>query len=88
MVEESVDERIREMKKRVKGDYLTQGVAFNKNCDRQMSLLVMALSESKSFSGLVKEMLALRYLGKSSSDKKLEFNESRIELDFDITDWI
>lgn len=53
-----IDERIEEMKNRTKGVYLTQGVSFNKNSERQMELLRFALENSDSFSGLVKELLA------------------------------
>jgi hypothetical protein len=56
-----VDVVIEDLISRTKGKYITQGVAFNKDCPRQMALLRQALSESASFSGLVKEMLALRY---------------------------
>jgi len=59
--EEEVLEMIEEMKKRTKGRYITQGVSFNKTCPRQMNLLKKALMTSVSFSGLVKEMLALRF---------------------------
>lgn len=59
--EEEVDALIADMVARSKGRYITQGVTFNKSCPRQMSLLKMALMSSASFSGLGKEMLALRF---------------------------
>lgn len=59
--EEEVLQMIEDMKKRSKGKYITQGVSFNKTCPRQMHLLKMALMQSASFSGLAKEMLALRF---------------------------
>jgi hypothetical protein len=59
--EEEVLKMIDEMKGRSKGKYITQGVSFNKTCPRQMNLLKLALMESASFSGLAKEMLALRF---------------------------
>lgn len=59
--EHEVDAMIEDMKNRSKGKYITQGVSFNKTCPRQMALLKRALMESASFSGLAKEMLALRY---------------------------
>lgn len=59
--EEEVDKMISEMKKRTKGRYLTQGVSFNKTCPRQMDLLKNALMSSVSFSGLIKEILALKF---------------------------
>lgn len=58
----NVDEQIEKLLS-TKGDYITQAVAFNKKCPRQMELLRFALSDSASFSGLVKEMLALRKEG-------------------------
>lgn len=59
--EEEVLQMIEDMKGRSKGKYITQGVSFNKTCPRQMELLKKALMESASFSGLAKEMLALRF---------------------------
>lgn len=63
--EEEVDEIIKNMVERTKGRYLTQGVSFNKTCPRQMQLLKYALMSSASFSGLSKEMLAMRFGGAS-----------------------
>jgi hypothetical protein len=68
--EEEVDKLIEEMKKRTKGKYLTQGVSFNKTCPRQMGMLKKALMASVSFSGLAKEMLAMRF--GDSSHKSVE----------------
>lgn len=59
--EEEVDAMIEEMIKRSKGRYITQGVSFNKSCPRQMGLLKKALMSSASFSGLGKEMLAVKF---------------------------
>lgn len=56
-----LNERLERLKNSTKGDYITQGVSFNKKCERQMNLLLLAFNDSTSFSGLVKEMLALRY---------------------------
>ena len=63
--EEEVEQLIEEMAKRTKGNYITQGVAFNKTCPRQMDMLKKALMSSVSFSGLAKELLALRFSGNS-----------------------
>lgn len=59
--EEEVDILIEAMLKKGKGKYVTQGVAFNKSCPRQMGLLKKALMASQSFSGLGKELLAIRF---------------------------
>uniref|UniRef100_A0AB39C720 Uncharacterized protein n=1 Tax=Bacillus phage KoopaTroopa TaxID=3234046 RepID=A0AB39C720_9CAUD len=59
--EEEVDMMIDDMTKRTKGNYITQGVSFNKTCPRQMALLKKALMLSVSFSGLAKETLAMRF---------------------------
>lgn len=59
--ENDIDNIISEMKSRTKGKYITQGVAFNKNCPRQMEMLKNALLSSSSFSGLIKELLALKF---------------------------
>ena len=57
--EVEVDEMIEKMAKRTKGKYITQGVSFNKDCPRQMRMLKSALMSSASFSGLIKELLAV-----------------------------
>lgn len=59
--EKEVDTMIEEMSTRTKGKYITQGVSFNKTCPRQMGLLKKALMSSVSFSGLGKELLALKF---------------------------
>jgi hypothetical protein len=59
--EKEVDEMIEAMASRTKGKYITQGVSFNKTCPRQMGLLKKALMSSVSFSGLAKELLAMRF---------------------------
>lgn len=59
--EQEVDAMIEDMTARTKGKYITQGVSFNKTCPRQMALLKKALMLSVSFSGLAKEVLALRF---------------------------
>lgn len=63
--EEEVDEMIEDMVNRTNGRYITQGVAFNKSCPRQMGLLKKALMSSVSFSSLGKEMLAIRFSERS-----------------------
>lgn len=79
-----VDDKINKLINKTKGNYITQGVSFNINCPRQMNLLRLALTDSNSFSGLVKEMLALRYSGeerqlKSKPIKISERNETKID---------
>lgn len=59
--EEEVDKMIKDMISRAKGRYITQGVSFNKTCPRQLRLLKKSLMSSVSFSGLIKEMLALKF---------------------------
>jgi hypothetical protein len=59
--EEEVNQMVDEMIARTKGKYITQGVSFNKECPRQIGMLKKALMSSVSFSGLAKEMLALRF---------------------------
>lgn len=59
--EEEADQMIEKMIKRSKGKYITQGVSFNKDSPRQMELLKKALMSSSSFSGLVKELLAVKF---------------------------
>lgn len=61
--EEEVNRMIEDMVNRTKGKYITQGVTFNKSCPRQMGLLKKALMSSASFSGLGKELLAIKFEG-------------------------
>lgn len=72
--EEEIDVMIENMIKRTKGRYLTQGVSFNKTCPRQMKLLKKALMSSVSFSGLAKEMLALRFDNDDDRDVKFRID--------------
>lgn len=58
-----VEQQLSKLLVKNKGTYLTKGVAFNRDCPRQMELLRYALSQSISFSGLIKELLALRMSG-------------------------
>lgn len=74
----SVEERIEEMKSRTKGKYITQGVSFNKNCPRQMSLLKLALENSVSFSGLIKELLASKIDGVDNFKEPLKIAEKPV----------
>lgn len=69
--EEEVEAIIRDMVARSKGKYITQGVTFNKSCPRQMDLLKKALMASASFSGLGKEMLALRFGDSNETQVKI-----------------
>lgn len=67
--EEEVDLMIENMIAKTKGNYITQACAFNKKCPRQMKMLKQALIDSVSFSGLVKEMIALRFDEKTQITK-------------------
>lgn len=73
--EEEVDKLIEEMRLKTKTNYITQGVAFNKNCPRQMGLLKNALMGSASFSGLIKELLALKYLTDDSNNNNIKIDD-------------
>ncbi|MFQ3543615.1 hypothetical protein Q7A53_05970 [Halobacillus rhizosphaerae] len=72
--ENEVNEMIKQMTERTKGNYLTQGVSFNKNCPRQMNLLKNALMASASFSGLAKELLALRFGAENTNNPSVPQN--------------
>lgn len=96
ITEENVDQYIENLSSRNKGKYITQGVAFNKECPRQMNLLRCALLDSTSFSGLAKEMLALRfslqqnqtYVGQQNDSIYIvETQPNNEEIDFDINSW-
>ena len=77
--EEEVEMMIEEMKRKTKGKYITQGVTFNKESERQMELLKLALMHSTSFSGLGKELLADKFdtrIKSRVSDTPLNSNPS------------
>jgi len=73
--EEEVEVMIEEMKKKSKSKYLTQGVTFNKESERQMELLKFALMYATSFSGLGKELLADKFDSEMSSNKMKNNNQ-------------
>ena len=83
--EEEVEMIIDELVKKTKGNYITQGVAFNKNKKNQMDLLRMVLRSSYSFGGFIKEMLAEKFNEESfkivsnnlESDSKPDSNTSK-----------
>ncbi|AZU98961.1 hypothetical protein pW2_129 [Bacillus phage pW2] len=75
--EQEVDAMIEDMIKRTKGKYITQACAFNKTCPRQIELLKKALMSSVSFSGLIKESLALRFNSPSPSYSQSNNNMSQ-----------
>lgn len=59
--EQEVDQLIEEMVKRTKGNYITQGVSFNKTCPKSLGLLKQVLMEFPTFGGGMKQMLIERY---------------------------
>ncbi|MCL1700865.1 hypothetical protein [Lysinibacillus sp. Bpr_S20] len=67
--EEEVEAMIEEMKKKTKGKYITQGITFSKDSERQMELLKYALMYSTSFSGLGKELIADKFKSELSKNK-------------------
>jgi hypothetical protein len=73
------DKKIAELISKTKGQYITQGVAFNKDCPRQMELLRFALTDSVSFSGLVKELLALKMNGSPIESRPSSLTSSTIQ---------
>lgn len=78
--EEEVDKMIEDMMKRTKGRYITQGISFNKSCPRQMNLLKKALMSSVSFSGLGKELLAIRFNDENTNEpQSVNYNKPKIK---------
>lgn len=67
--EEEVDLMIEEMKRKSKGKYITQGITFNKDSERQMELLKFVLMHSTSFSGFGKELIAEKFESMTPSNK-------------------
>ena len=66
ITEENVDQYLEELVQKTRNKnktYIVQGVSFNIDCPREMELLRKALLASKSFSGLVKDTLSLRFNG-------------------------
>jgi hypothetical protein len=77
--EEEVDRMIADMKSRSKGKYITQGVSFNKTCPRQMGMLKKALMSSASFSGLMKELMAVRFSDSKQTDNYYEVTKPKLK---------
>ena len=71
-----IDDKIKKLIENTKGNYITQGTSFNKKCPRQIELLKFALENSVSFSGLVKEMLALRLNDTCNINKEINSEEN------------
>lgn len=59
----NIDEYIIDLIEDTKGQYITQGVSFNKDDSFQMGLLKHAILDHSSFSGLVKHLLTLYFSG-------------------------
>lgn len=77
--EAEVEKMIEDMKSRSKGKYITQGVSFNKTCPRQMEMLKQALMSSASFSGLAKELLAIRFNGGATQSAPPPIDKPKIK---------
>lgn len=77
--EEEVDAMIEDMIKRSKGRYITQGVTFNKTCPRQLGILKNALMSSTSFSGLAKELLAVKFDESEKSASHLPTQKTKLK---------
>lgn len=57
----NIDEYLVDLIENTKGQYITQGVSFNKDDSLQMGLLKQAILDHRSFSGLVKHLLTLYF---------------------------
>jgi hypothetical protein len=58
---DNIDEYMEYLYNKTKGQYITQGVSFNKDDAFQMDLLKKALLTHNSFSGLVKHLLSMYF---------------------------
>ncbi|MCM3635301.1 hypothetical protein [Paenibacillus camelliae] len=61
----NVDDYLNDLYHDTKGQYINQGVSFNKDDPYQMGLLKLALLEPFAFSGLCKQLLANHFASKS-----------------------
>lgn len=61
----NIDEYLVDLIEDTKGQYITQGVSFNKDDSFQMGLLKQAILDHSSFSGLVKHLLTMYFSGQS-----------------------
>src|SRR5437763_9264848 len=94
--EAEVDKMVSELVQRTKGKYVTQGVAFNKNSEKQLRLLKLVLMESDSFSGFIKDLLMVRYLssqsipiiGNNPTIQKIEEVEEDRSIKNNMDDWV
>lgn len=56
--EQEAQAKVNELLTKNKGQYITQGVSFNKDSERQMELLKYVFMYSESFSGFMKVLIA------------------------------
>ncbi|MGG4105171.1 hypothetical protein AAXB25_14740 [Paenibacillus lautus] len=61
----NIDDYLIDLIEDTKGQYITQGVSFNKDDSFQMGLLKHAILDHSSFSGLVKHLLTLYFSGQT-----------------------
>lgn len=65
ITQDNVDQYLQDLYDATKGQYINQGVSFNKDDPYQMGLLRLALLEPHAFSGLCKQLLANYFKNKS-----------------------
>lgn len=81
--ESNIDEYLLDLIEDTKGQYITQGVSFNKDDSLQMGLLKQSILDHSSFSGLVKHLLTIYFSGQpiqspnSSSHFPISFHRTR-----------
>jgi hypothetical protein len=72
ITEANVDEYLNDLANKSSGQYIIQGVSFNKNDAFQMALLRQALISSSTFSGFIKHLLAVHF--NSNNYKSMQYN--------------
>ncbi|WP_422659055.1 hypothetical protein ACK8P5_00445 [Paenibacillus sp. EC2-1] len=74
ITQENVGEYLQDLYDETKGQYITQGVSFNKDDPYQMGLLRLALLEPQSFSGFCKHLLAKHFKSEGKTIKEMSLS--------------
>ncbi|EJW14044.1 hypothetical protein M5X00_26485 [Paenibacillus alvei] len=70
----NIDEYLTDLIEDTKGQYITQGVSFNKDDSYQIGLLKQALLQHSTFSGLVKHLLTQYFSGQQAQQMMVNPN--------------
>lgn len=76
--ESNIDEYIKDIRMDTKGQYITQGVSFNKDDALQMNLLKQTLLTHGTFSGFIKHLLYSYFANQQEQQKQIHVQQQFI----------